>query len=234
MVTHQLRLHDSILEYEEAKGGAIRWAVGSADGLRSSTWRLWGNKKGNIYISCRSMGHIVKASFHPDRNCHVGFTSEYADTARKRFSNISSRHWEKWTIPDEPMVRAIQIVLPASELRSFPATETAQLRWLPAPLPNSVSIVSIFIAHRGAEMKWPGSAHGTLPLGVIVTEKRVTWAVYSSNSIDAKTKVWIEDNRSKLASMPVTAETLRKPGIRAVLFGDQEGHSKFFIELSLS
>jgi hypothetical protein len=76
----------------------IRWAVGSPDGRRSSTWRLWGDKKGDVYLSMRSQGGRLKASFHRDRHCSVGFTKEYESIAKERFG-ADSRHWERWRLP---------------------------------------------------------------------------------------------------------------------------------------
>jgi len=76
----------------------IRWAIGSADGPRSSLWRMWGNKKGDIYVAVRSLGAITKASFHRDGSCQVGFTEPYAATASRRFG-VTSRHWDRWQLP---------------------------------------------------------------------------------------------------------------------------------------
>jgi len=234
MAIHRLRFHDTVLECEQAKRGALRWAVGLQDSLRSSTWRLWGNKKGDIYISTRSLGGILKASFHRDGNCHVGFTSQYVETARKRFSNVQSRHWDRWTIPDDPIVRVVQIAVPASELREFSSEEAPQMKWIPVPPSGSVSVVSVFIAQPGVEMKWPGSAHGAKPLGVILTARRTTWVVYAQNPIDEDTRDWIERYREKVASLPGVADAPREPSVRTILWGFREKHDRFFIELAWS
>lgn len=219
------------LKPDMIKGNAIRWAVGAVDGLRSSTWRLWGNKKGDIYVSTRTMGEIIKASLHRDRNCHVGFTTAYADTARKRFSHVGLRHWHKWTLQDGPLVRAMQIVVPVSELRVFQSNEL-KVYWLPMPASGSVAVVTIYIAKYGA-VKWPETLKAFRPLGVIITETHIALVVYSSNLIDAKQNSFIEKQRAIIKSKSAGFEGADKPGVRTIIFGDTDPYSKFFLELAL-
>ena len=82
----------NIAEHEAVARKVIRWAIGAPDGPRSSAWRLWGNKKGDIYVAVRSLGGIIKASFHRDGRCQVGFTDSYAMTASRRFG-VRFRQW---------------------------------------------------------------------------------------------------------------------------------------------
>lgn len=58
----------------ESKETVLRWAVGSPNGLSGTAWRFWGNKKGDFYLSGRSLGHIMKTSFHRDGRCQTGLT----------------------------------------------------------------------------------------------------------------------------------------------------------------
>lgn len=93
------------------------------------TWVLWENKKGDIYVAQRSLGGITKASFHRDGKCHVGFHSDYADTASRRFG-VAKRLWEKWRLPDDPVVRVLQVLVFHSELRLFAdRNPTADVTW---------------------------------------------------------------------------------------------------------
>ena len=100
------------------KPATIHWAIGSPDGPRSSAWFLSGNKKGDIYVSVRSLGGTIKASFHKDGRCHFGFTREYAPISSRRFA-VPSRHQETWQLPTGQGVRILQVCVPHSELRSF-------------------------------------------------------------------------------------------------------------------
>jgi hypothetical protein len=129
----------------------IRWAIGSSDGPRSSTWVLWENKKGDIYAAARRLGGAIKASFHRDSKCQLGFTSEYEATASRRFG-VSKRLWEKWRLPDDPVVRVLQILVPHSELRAFAdRSPTDDVTWLPVPPAGSIGEVWIFISKPGID-----------------------------------------------------------------------------------
>jgi hypothetical protein len=98
MLAYHLVFQDTVVECEDAERGAIRWAVGSIDGPRGATWRLWGNKKGDVYVAARSIAGQAKASFHRDRKCHLGCTGEYIERARTQFPGLTARHWDRWTI----------------------------------------------------------------------------------------------------------------------------------------
>ncbi len=207
-------------------------AVGSQDGLRSSTWRAWGDeKKGDVYISRRGTGGIIKVSIHRDGNCQIGFTQEYENIAKERFPDFESRHWKKWKIPDEPLVRVLQIVVPNSELRAFPSKEEKQTTWIPSPPQDSVSVVTIFIKKPNAEDEvWPGAAEGIKPLGVIPSENRIAWAVYSDNPIDDNLREFIARHRLMVANRPKAASAPRGPETRMVIWGARDEHCLFLVE----
>lgn len=237
MTDHKLNFNGSILEYVTTKGGVIRCAVGSFDGLRGSTWRLWGNKKGDIYLSTRQMGGTFKASLHKDRNCQLGFTSEFEDEARTNFSHVGSRHWHKWRLPDIPVAQAIQILLPDSELRAFrPEGESSSaLFWLPLPSFNSVSVITIYIIVKKVhEIRLPENLQGVQPLGIIPTEKVVALVAYSSNPLDENSKKFIEEKRKLVKSRTVNFEWANSPGLRTIIpFGHEGQYCQYFLELAL-
>jgi hypothetical protein len=228
----KIQFGKSIIEFEEAKRGGLRWAMGSLDGPRSSTWRLWGNKKGDIYVSVRSLGGILKTSFHRDGNCHTGLTSHYAGSGDSLAPKEGSRYWDQWQLPNDPVVRALQIVVPSSELRKYKSNESAQMKWLPSSIPGSVSVVSIFIAQPGALKTRPAAEHGAKPLGIIMTNNRIVWAVYAENPIDDNGRAEIEKYRAKVTNMPGAAKVPKKPEIRAILWGSENNQDRFFIELA--
>lgn len=78
---------------------------GSPTGPRSSTWRFWGNKKGDFYVSVRPLGGIVKTSFHRDGRCHTGLTGTYAES----IGRAAERHWDRWDLPADAATRALEI-----------------------------------------------------------------------------------------------------------------------------
>jgi len=55
----------------------LNFAVGSRDGPRSSVWRLWANKNGDVFVGCRAHASVNKLTFHASGRCHKAFTNEY-------------------------------------------------------------------------------------------------------------------------------------------------------------
>jgi hypothetical protein len=88
---------------------AVRIAVGTIEGKKSSQWRFWGNKKGDIYASARSIGNIFKISLHRDGKCFAGFTSEFKEKRTGVLQN-RSRHFDKWQLNLNSPVVAVQIL----------------------------------------------------------------------------------------------------------------------------
>jgi hypothetical protein len=207
----------------------LRWAVGSSDGLRSSTWRLWGNKKGDIYVAVRSLGGITKASFHRDGRCQVGFTEDYGATACQRFG-VTSRHWQRWQLPADPIVRVLQIVVPHSELRAFADRNPPELTWLLTPPEGSVAIVSIAVSAPGVELPLPSGAHAPIVVGAVRTSTRTAWLVYVHHPPDTTLAQLISDERAKLQRIPGAASW--PSSTRTTLWESKGDHDRHVLELA--
>jgi hypothetical protein len=210
-------------------GSVLRWAIGSSDGPRSSAWRLWGNKKGDIYIANRSLGDMIKASFHRDGKCQVGFTSEYAPTAAQRFGCIL-RHWEKWVLPSEPVVRILQVLIPHSELRSFTTPDDREITWLPVPPEGSIAVVSVFVTTPGIERLLPSADHPAIVVGKVPTCARTAWLVYANNPLDAASAKLVDEERTKLKQIPGAQSV--PPGTRAAVWESRQDHDRHVLELA--
>lgn len=228
-----IRMGEYSIEATKASGNALRWAVGSFTGLRSGTWRLWGNKKGDVYLSMRTLGGLFKGSFHRDRNCHMGFTSEYAKTAEEKFGG-KERHWMKWLLPDQPMVRAIQIIVPASELRAF-ASDEKEMHWIPVPSIGSAVTVSLFISKINDKELWPAASEDSRPLGIMRASERLIWIVYKEHQVTTDLAYFFEECRAKVANIEGVANAPQRPDMRAVVCGyHEEEHDQFIVEMAWS
>lgn len=216
----------------ESHGNAIRWVIGTPGGPRSSTWRLWGNKKGDFYLSTRSLGGTVKASFHRDSRCSIGFTDRYHAKAQARFPQVRSRHWRKWQLRYSPFARAVQVVVATSELRSYSSDEVRGTVWIAPPGPDHVVVVSVFIASSGTIPSWSGGEPEPNPIGVIATKNRAAWLLYVAIPLDRTTLDWIERAHTLVTNMPGSSDIPRLPEIRAVVPGDRGEHDLFLIELA--
>jgi hypothetical protein len=219
---------DTIEDNKSVKQNIIRWAIGSSGGLRSSTWRLWGNKKGDIYFAVRTLGNTIKASFHRDGKCQVGFTEEYMSTATKLYT-IQSRHWEKWRLPSDELVKALQVLIPHSELRQFTSRNDRDVIWLPTPPDGSIAVVSLFISIPIVDLSLSPDSAATI-LGKIKTSTRTAWLVYLHNPIDVIMEKLISNEKGKLRR--ISDFTDLPPNSRAILWEHRQGHDQHVLELA--
>jgi len=213
-------------------GDGIRWTVGSKDGPRGSTWRFWGNKKGDFYVAVRNLGGLIKTSLHKDGWCQTGVSEEYHNKSLHK----TPRKLDRWKLPDALIVNALEIAIPAEELDVFDSKEAEPMAWLPAPKPQFLSVVTIVVCHPDAEFengeRWPGESLGTNPLGIISTPSRVALAVQGQYTMNAETRQQIEKYRWQLRAH-APADFAPGPGIRATLIGNHSNGVRFLAELSL-
>lgn len=124
---------------------ALRFAVGSATGGRSRTWRLWVRKgKSDVYISGRMLGSSVKVSLHEPGPSHFALTAEWV--RRKGFKVPEGRdprlavEWERPSPrPPRQIARPFSIILPYDEVLDREMHETGEIVWVPPP-PESTCI----------------------------------------------------------------------------------------------
>ena len=218
-----------VVQEKVRSGGGIRFAVGNPNGLRSSTWRIWPNKKGDTYLATRSLGGILKVSFHKDRRCHIGFTSEYAQTAKERFG-AERRLLQRWELPEGPVARAAQIVIPYSELTAFESEEATQMRWIPSPGPGFAVVVTLFMAEPPDAFKWENSNSDGMPIAMMCSSTRVAWLVYTNQPWNAQHHDWMEHHRIKSLDLPGAEHApWGSPEMRTIMWGASESPNDFFI-----
>lgn len=238
MTTGEHRPQSEILDPEALRCRVLRWAVGTPAGPRGSVWRLWGNRKGDAYLAARTSGEQVKASFHRDGRCHIGFTAEYAAIARARFTGLTTRHWERWRLPDDsPALRLVDIVLPHSELRVFEDKWTAarDVQWLHPPAQHAFSVVSVGVAPRNAAVKLPASPDcPETAVAAVDAGHRVLWVFHRYYPVDAARKEWLEQQRQRICAYPGTNTVPRTPSARVMAWGEKPGHERFILDLAWS
>jgi hypothetical protein len=210
-------------------GRQFRIAIGLPSARRSGTWRIWSNPKGDIYVANRCLGGIYKASFHRDRRCQFGFTSEYAEIASDRF-DLRTRHLERWSLPDCAIVRAVQILVPETELRMASSHEENKITWLETPPPGSIGTISLFITRSDYPFAVPSGIPGALIVGRMETSIRTGWIAYAHTYPDSRLANSIEIEKSRLNA--VLANIVVPPGTRASLWDSKDDHVRHVLELS--
>lgn len=207
----------------------LRLAIGSPCQRQSGTWRIWSNPKGDFYVANRCLGGIYKASFHRDRKCQFGFTKEYSNKAEERFGR-KERHLEKWVVPDAPIVRAVQILIPESELRESSKKEGKKITWLETPPLGSIGTISVFICTKNIEFNIPSGTSGASIVGKLDTEIRCAWITYAFTLPDDELSRLIEFEKHRLNS--VVAHISIPPGTRASLWDSKNSYDRHVLELA--
>lgn len=206
-----------------------RLAIGGAECRRSGTWRVWSNLKGDIYVANRCLGGVYKASFHRDRRCQFGFTSEYAEIASQRFGQ-RERHLERWSLPESALVRGLQILIPENELRTSAALDNKGITWLKAPPLGCVGTMSLFITDRCLQLDIPTGVPGAMIVGKLDTSIRTAWITYAFTNPDDELTKLIEFEKSRLNMM--LSKIAVPPGTRASLWDSRTDHNRHVLELS--
>jgi len=177
----------------------------------------------------------VKTSLHRDGRCHTGLTNEHADHPSVSDNLKGSRHWDRWSLRDEPRVRAIQIVVPESELRLIDSEEADQMVWLPPPLADSLSVVTVYVEKRdNIHLPWniPSSGAGE-PFAILATPLRSAWLVHAQQPIDQSTLSIVENYRARMYESVFAHGVTHEVGMRGFLWGALENSNRFFIEVSI-
>ena len=207
----------------------LRFAVGAKDGPHSTVWRIWGEPKGDVYAAVRTLGGIVKASFHKDGKCHVGFTSGYSDTATRRFGT-PRRHWETWRLPQAPVTRILRLLIPRMELREFPPKYRSKVIWIPAPKEQPIAVISVFMVVGDIDLQLPTDATEVRLVGRVDAGNRKAWVIYAPSPVEGAWVDAIEDARRDLRRLP--RPEVPGPGLRATIWDSRPDHDRCVIELA--
>lgn len=132
---------------------AVRFAVGSPDGMTSNSWHMWIQKSGDVYIACRDSFKEVKVSLHASGRWRMGFTTEAIAQNKTWLSNEQNRAWDVWDKPPESLpntVVAFHLIFPTSELAVRPEQRTSK-EWskndifIEAAPPGKLTVISLFV-----------------------------------------------------------------------------------------
>lgn len=212
-----------------SKRDGIRWAVGSQDGFRSSTWRLWGDIKGDVYLAGRQHGRELKVSIHRDGNCSFGFTNE-SGRSIENIDGMSSRHFVRWKLPAVPVAKVAEIIIPSSELACFKSDEKEPMRWLDIPAPNMMKIFWLYIAEPPSAFNWENPIKNGQMLATIQSNNRLAWLVHFDVDVHEDIAKCIGEFRNRI-SVIEALENESSEGIRMVMWAKkQENNEISFIE----
>lgn len=167
----------------------LRFAVGSATGPRSRSWRLWVPcGKSDVYISGRSLGASVKVSLHEPGPSRFALTSEWVQRTRFQAPEGRDRRLAvEWVRPrprrPRQIARPFSIIVPWDEVLPRERAEPGQVAWVPPPPKGTCIHFDVIYTPAAAVIKGhPGArSMGTGLVGEVrlANDERVfvTWLV---------------------------------------------------------
>ena len=152
--------------------------------------------------------------------------------ARERFG-AASRHWERWTLGEGNVVRALQVLIPDSELGQFTSKEASPMAWIPAPGAGRGVVFSVFVAEPPDAFNWEHPETSGELVGTMISKSRFTWVVHKAQEINPETRHLIEDGRAKALQM-AAGKVPQEAGLdlRMALWGTRDKEDFFFVELN--
>ncbi|MGH3072118.1 MAG: hypothetical protein ACRDNB_07595 [Gaiellaceae bacterium] len=154
----------------------LRFAVGTADGPRSPTWRLWVPRgKSDVYISSRRVANSVKVSLHEPGPSRFALTREHVEgpnpIAVPGDDPRRPIEWERERprLPSAPMTRAVAILVPFEEVTERGYPESGEIVWTKPPAPGMCVEYDVFYSAAGLTVEgYPGArSMGTQLIGTV-------------------------------------------------------------------
>jgi len=212
----------------------MRFGIKSQAGLCSATWKLWTQTtdgKSDVYLACRALGGIIKASLHETGEWHIAFSNHaFNEQVRGAIPTLDDRFVEKWPRPTEifpGVTLAFRIVTPCWAVSS-PAKEAdlSKVKFIPNSPESKANEIFILLTKPAKEDDgWPGKTKsGTELVGKIQLESGETlWAVY--RVIDMP-EIPNPENKAGYFLKGKQKSDLRSSDLRGLFFGEASDGSR--------
>lgn len=207
---------------------AIRFGVRSETGATAATWKCWtvSTRRNDVYLACRALKGELKVSLHQSGRWHIGYTEPFFAEA---FSDSSrrpkSRFIQSWRRP-QPMMPgvtlALRVMTPWSSLtESDEKRDPRVIAIPPAPAGQAVEVAIVITSESYLTPGWPGQTEmGTSLVGSLALPNGdKVWLVYRNIPFAMPTSERGQGTFFK--GFDRTA--LKKPGLRAIVFGSEPG-----------
>jgi hypothetical protein len=222
------------------KQQVLRFAVGSPDGPRSRTWRLWvPPRKSDVYISSRRVASDVKVSLHEPGPSRLALTQEHVrgpnPIAVPGADPRGAVEWERPRprLPEVPMTRPFAILVPAEEVRDRDGSESGDVVWTAPPAPGMCVEYDVMYAAAGLTVEgYPGATSmGTELVGKVdLANGEQVWVVSWEHELgEAATGQYERLRNARI----VGADGKRMEGMGALAFGVEDGGIGMFLDVTV-
>lgn len=220
---------------------ALRFGIQDGAGHRAATWKLWteaADGKSDVYLACRSLGGVLKASLHESGNWHIAYSQRtFEENVKDAISKFTDRFIEKWPRPSEiapGVTLAFRIVTPWSAVTNeIEASNVKGVIWLPNAPESKATEIDIFLVKPTTPVSgWPGKRSvGTSLIGSIPLESGETvWAVYWTVAMPDLTSATKGTGRFYKGK---NRKDLEGKGLRALVFGTEPDGSRVMYDCAV-
>lgn len=220
---------------------ALRFGIQDGAGHRAATWKLWTEAtdgKSDVYLACRSLGGVLKASLHESGKWHSAYSQRtFEENVKGAIPKFTDRFMEKWPRPSEVapgITLAFRIVTPWSAVtNAIEASNVKGVIWLPnAPEPKATEIDIFLVKPTMPVSGWPGKRSiGTSLIGAIPLESGETvWAVYWTVAMPDLTPATKGTGRFYKGK---SKKDLEGKGLRALVFGTEPDGSRVMYDCAV-
>lgn len=209
---------------------ALRFGIRD-DGHRAATWKIWTETSGGrseVYLVCRALGGVVKASLHESGRWHLAYSPGAYQELVEGAIPAEDRFIDRWDRPPEfaqGLTLAYRIVTPSGAATTeVDATDANEIIWLPDAPQGRATEVVIFISAPSARCtNWPGKrGMGTDLVGAFVLNNDST--------------VWVVSHAIEMPTLPEAGtgnflkgrseRDLEGDGLRALVWGNADDGSR--------
>jgi hypothetical protein len=232
------------------KKRGVRWSVGTADGPRSTIWRVWVSGS-DAYIAARPTAGSIKVSLHASGVWRYAFTEEHMTGPRPLVPADRDRVLDRWPRPPEfapGWTRGFSILVPASEVQPSPAAiqKPSEIVWFDLPSAGHMTVFDVLIAAPGAqgsEGRGYATAAGFENATQVVTVLDLAsgerlWVVAHQEEISEEQAASFEELRSRI--LGVGGEVMARAAaenpdhdLRACGAGELGDGTRFYVDLAI-
>lgn len=198
----------------------------------SKIYRIWLNKKGDIYLSLRNIASRLKVSFHISGSWQISLTTEQYKNDKL---NLDNRHIKLWNKPEGnygEMTLAFRILIPHSELKENQKHTEKKINWIESENKNDATeIVIIFVKPNAKITHWPGFKKNTKLLYKFpIKNDEIVYLVYKEFNFTKEGKLTLLRYKNRFNSW---AKDNSKGNYGALLFGDENDGSKKIYDINI-
>lgn len=214
---------------------AIRFGVIDGRGHRASSWKCWaetGIGMNDVYLTCRRLGGVVKASFHESGAWHIAFASERFPSMFEDPDKPPSRFAMRWSRQPElspGVILACRVLVPWYAPTVPVSASDSTVTWVQtAPPGKALEFAVIITLAVTCVTDWPArrSMNTELVGNITLDSGDRVWVVY--HIVD-----WTEPpsitGRPRFAKGR-TAVDLQGEGVRALAWRQEPDGSIAFLD----